>query len=230
VPSLRHSTAPAPPSPADPEDWRPQLSGHGLRANAETLIEPGWDGVRVLARVTSGEARFADEDGEDCTAEFATVADALAASALTDDMILDGFLTSQPTQIVAGVPLATIEAPTAGRVMAAMFVGGRAMPATISERPFDTERPIAFVAIDLLRIDGSVLLEVPLLERKRLLDGALTPGEFVRVTPHVREPFGSFLVSWRGLGFRTIWLRDANGRYTPGRPNDAWSIRPMPAK
>jgi ATP-dependent DNA ligase len=228
MPQLRSASPPGPPT--NPNDWRPQQFGRGQRSNAETLVEPGWDGVRVIARFENGRSRFSDEDGMDCSAQFADVAEALAAAARADDLILDGYLTLQATQITAGVPLSTIEAPTPGQIMASMVVGGRVIRPTVSEHPLDPDRPIAFVAVDLLRIDGSALLGVPLLERKRLLDGALEQSERIRVTPYVREPFGSYLVSWRGLGFQRLFFKAANSRYLPGARNDAWSARPMPVK
>jgi ATP-dependent DNA ligase len=228
MPQFRSARPPAPPT--NPNDWRPKQFGRRGRSNAETLVEPGWDGVRVIARFENGRSRFSDEEGVDCSAEFADVAEALTLAAQADDLLLDGYLTVQPTQITAGVPLSTIEAPTPGQMMASMIVGGRVIRPTMSEHPLDPDRPIAFVAVDLLRIDGAVLLDVPLLERKRLLDGALEPSERIRVTPYVREPFGSYLVSWRGLSFQRLFFKDANSRYLPNARNDAWSAHPMPVK
>jgi bifunctional non-homologous end joining protein LigD len=222
--------APQPQPSANSDDWRPQRFGHGLRSSADTLVEPGWDGLRVIARFENGRTHFSDEDGKDCSADFADVAEALTTAAQADDLIVDGYLTIQATQLTAGVPLSTIEGPTPGQMMASMVVGGRVIRPTVSEHPLDPDRPIAFVAVDLLRIDGSALLDVPLLERKRLLDGALRPSERIRVTAYVREPFGSYLVSWRGLGFQRLFFKDANSRYLPGARNDGWSARPMPVK
>ncbi|HEX7613561.1 MAG TPA: hypothetical protein VF371_12380, partial [Candidatus Limnocylindrales bacterium] len=173
MPQFRGARPPGP--PANPDDWRPQQFGRGRRFSAETLVEPGWDGVRVIARFENGRSRFSDEEGRDCSAQFADVAEALTAAARADELILDGYLTVQATQITAGVPLSKIEAPTPGQMMASMIVGGRVIRPTVSEHPLDPDRPIAFVAVDLLRIDGSSLLDVPLLERKRLLEGALEP-------------------------------------------------------
>jgi len=192
MPPFRRS--PPPQSPANSDDWRPQQFGRGLRAIPGAIVEPGWEGVRVLARHENGRCRLSDEEGHDCTDEFAAVAEALTLAAQADDLILDGYLTVQPTQITAGVPLSTIEAPTPSQMMASMVVGGRAFRPMVSAHPLDPNRPVAFVAVDLLRIDGSALLDVPLLERKRLLDGSLEPSELIRVTPYVREPLGSFLV------------------------------------
>ena len=134
----------------------------------------------------------------------------------------------EATQVVAGKPMADIQTPTKGQVMAQWIAGSRAVRASPPKRHLDPDRPIAFVAVDLLSIDGSSLLDVPLLERKRLLDSALTPGELVRVTPFVQAPGGSFVTTWRGLGFSHLAYKAVNSRYTPDLRNNDWSILPMP--
>jgi ATP-dependent DNA ligase len=231
MPFLRRAARPAPPSPPlRPEDWRPQRFGRGTRAVLDPLIEPSWGGVRVIARFALGHTFFIDEEGADCTDEFAAVADAASAAAQADEMILDGFLTVQPTQATAGVSITGIEAPSAGQMMTQMLVGTRRSRPPESTHRLDPDRPIAFVAVDLLSIDGASLLDVPLLERKRLLDGALRTGELVRITPFVRLPIGSFVATWRGLGFAALAYKAANSRYIPNGRNDDWSIAPMPLK
>jgi ATP-dependent DNA ligase len=221
--------APAAPPPK-PEEWRPQQFGRAHRAVPDPVIEPSWGGVRVIARLADGRTTFADEEGADCTEEFAIVAEAISAAARADELILDGFLTVEPTQDTAGVPLKGIEAPSGGQLMAQMLVGTRVARQAAPKRHLDPDRPIAFVAVDLLRIDGSSLLDIPLLERKRLLDGALESGELVRVTPYVRLPIGSFIATWRSLGFQALAYKSANSRYVPDGRNDDWSIFPMPVK
>jgi ATP-dependent DNA ligase len=194
----------------------------------DPIIEPSWSGVRVLARVSDGHTVFSDEEGFDCTGEFAGVAEAVAGAAQARELIFDGFLTVQPTQVVAGVPMPEIEAPSSGEMMAQFIVGSRGARAVAPERRLDPDRPIAFVAVDLLEIDGARLLDVPLLERKRLLDGSLRQGELVRITPFVRPPIDSFIATWRGLGFRALVYKGANSRYIPDAPNNDWSIVSMP--
>jgi ATP-dependent DNA ligase len=194
----------------------------------DPIIEPSWSGVRVLARVSDGHTVFSDEEGFDCTGEFAGVAEAVAGAAQARELIFDGFLTVEPTQVVAGVPMPEIEAPSSGEMMAQFIVGSRGARAVAPERRLDPDRPIAFVAVDLLEIDGTRLLDVPLLERKRLLDGSLRQGELVRITPFVRPPIDSFIATWRGLGFRALVYKGANSRYIPDAPNNDWSIVSMP--
>ena len=157
------------------------------------------------------------------------LAAAMADAAQASDMVLDGFLTVAATQVVAGKPLVEIAAPTNRQVMTQLVLGGLARP-SVKPRHLDSDRPVAFVAIDLLRIDGTPLLDVPLLERKRLLEGALTPAELIRVTPYVRAPIRTFLETWRGMGFVELAYKDPNSRYLPGRRNKDWSIKPIPTK
>jgi ATP-dependent DNA ligase len=232
MPLLRRQTAPPP--PLDPAEWRPQRFGHErFRSIADPIVEPNWGGVRVIARIGPGSdgsrgITLTDEDGLDCTDEFAAQALAIAAAALADELVLDGYLTVEPTQETVGVALPMVKLPTQGQVMAQLFTGTRTRRPE-PPRKLDAERPIAFVAVDLLSIDGSSLIDVPLLERKRLLDGALKVDELVRITPYIRPPIGSFALTWRALGFQELAYKPANGRYCPtGEPSD-WAVALIPS-
>jgi bifunctional non-homologous end joining protein LigD len=226
MPLLGRKSPPEP--PPNPDDWRPQRFGRGARRDRDAIIEPGWSGVRVLARLENGRTRFIDEEGVDCTDEFAEVAAAVTAAALAGDLILDGHLTVEPTQVVVGVPAAEIQAPTAGQMMVQMLAGNRIARSVGPKRRLDPDRPVAFVAVDLLRIDGTPLLDIPLLERKRLLEGSLAQTDLVRTTPFVRPPIGSFITTWRSAGFLALAYKAANSRYRPGARNDDWSTVRMP--
>jgi bifunctional non-homologous end joining protein LigD len=226
VPLFRRGTTPPP--PANPADWRPQQFGRGGRALKDAIIEPSWGGIRILATVADGRTRLVDEDGEDLTEEFQPVAEAIAAAALSADLILDGFLSIEPTQDLIGRKTPEIQPPKAGKMIAQMIVGDRLARPARPQVNLDPDRPIAFVAVDLLSIDGAHLLDVPLLERKRLLDGSLTPSNLVRVTPFVRPPIGSYISTWRNMSFYAMVYKAANSRYTPNARNDGWSIVQMP--
>ncbi len=228
MPLLHSRTKPSVPPSID--DWRPQGYGRSIGSVRDPIIEPRWGGVRVLARIEGGAMLFFDEDGLDCTAEFADLAAELARAALGEDLILDGFLTIEPTQSTIGtIPMGT-EEPSASRIMSQMIVGQRGERRPEPRPPMDTDQPIAFVAVDLLRIDGSIMVDLPLLERKRILDGALEVAERIRITPYVRAPLGSFGATWRGLGFREIVYKAANSRYYPAARNDEWVVATIPTR
>jgi bifunctional non-homologous end joining protein LigD len=228
MPLFRRSPPPAP--QLKPDEWRPQRFGHGGGRTRDAIIEPSWGGVRVLARFDGTSTKLTDDEGIDCSAEFVEVATAIAAAALAGELILDGFLTVEPTQETAGTTATQPAAPSTGQMMTQFLVGSHVARRVAPERHLDPDRPVAFVAVDLLSIDGSPLLDIPLLERKRLLDGALGPGELVRITPFVRPPIGSFIETWRSAGFGALAYKAPNSRYLPDARNDDWSIMPMPPK
>lgn len=214
-----------------PVDWRPQKFGRrNFRSIAEPIIEPQWRGVRVIARVNSGLVNLADEDAVDCTAEFPAVAEAVGSAALADELVLDGYLTFEATQKTTGVTMQTIDAPSAPEIMGQLVLGSHRKRPVEPEPHLDPNRPIAFVAVDLLAIDGTLLIDLPLLERKRLLDGALRAGELVRITPFVRPPAESFITTWQALGFHELAYKAANSRYLPGDRNEDWATVPIPRR
>ncbi|MBW3613199.1 MAG: hypothetical protein KY392_04985, partial [Chloroflexi bacterium] len=53
----------------------------------------------------------------------------------------------------------------------------------------------AFVAMDLLELDGEPLLDVPFQERRRLLESVLEEGMHARVSPAVKQP----VCGWLGV-------------------------------
>lgn len=106
----------------------------------------------------------------------------------------------------------------------------RAEAATIdgvwTAQPFLADEPDAdrraFVAVDLLELDGESLLDVPLQERRRLLESVVDERVQVRVSPAVKQPIGGWLLGWRAAGFTHYVAKHQNGRYAPGARSDEW--------
>ena len=220
--------------------WRPQRFGH-LRAGAidDPIIEPLWGGDRTLVIVAApGERpRFIDEDGdplEDPLLE-PIVAD-LTTSLRADSVVLDGYLTRQPNVDPGLASKMGPSIPTHGQVLAALFLGSsgtkvaKAIDRTENAPEIDPDLPLTFVAVDLLAIDDQPLLDVPLLERKRILETAFEEADLVRRSAFIRPPIGTFLVSWRAFGFVEIAYKSANSRYTPGQPNPGWAVATIPTR
>lgn len=223
--------------PTERRTWRPQAFGRrAARHVDDPLVEPLWSGIRVLAHAAGETVEFLDSDGE--RQDWPETAQALAAAVQADRAILDGYLTTEAAADgtgVAGAPYP--ELPSAGQVTRQMLLGGavRDRRAELVARLDAAERPVfsrvddvVFVAVDLLVVDDENLLDVPLLERKRLLDGILEEGPLVRRGIHVRPPIDAWLGTWRTLGFRSMAYKDANSRYRPGEPNDDWATAAIP--
>jgi ATP-dependent DNA ligase len=221
------------------QGWRPQLFGKKrARDVADPILEPMWGGLRVLAHVEGGAAALLDEQGErlrdalegPAADELAEIEASIGRLVLARSAVLDGYLTPQATRPTVGAVAMGPELPSVGAMTAQFLVGrGKTRRETLTTEPdFDPDAPLAFVAVDLLAIDDESLFDVPLLERKRLLDSALEESVLVRRSSYVRPPVDSWLGSWRALGFTAIAYKAANSRYRPGVASDAWAIAPIP--
>jgi len=221
------------------QSLRPQAFGGGpVRRIADPVIEPLWSGVRVIATGRGGTAQIF-EDGEPFETQPA-LTDALAsAAATTDGVILDGYVTTQVATDGPGVYTAPDPVPSAGSFLTRTFVGVRPnrrdelledLAAERTARDVDPGDVVNLVAVDLLWLDGEWLLDVPLLERKRLLESILPGDALVRAGAYVRPPIASWVGSWRAQGFRGLVFKAANSRYRPGEKAGDWASSPMPRR
>lgn len=237
---------------ADHSTWRPAEFGtRRARDIADPIVEPVWEGQRVLVHVEAGLLRVVDAEGMvlasrpvEASTSVATAAEpeeeleavvaAISAALRAGEAVLDGVLTLQASRSGEGALPGEVAIPTAGELAAQLVFGQRRQRDDEARRPPEPiRRPgdrLAFVALDLLALDGEPLLDVPLLERKRLLESVLAEGPLVRRTAYVRLPVEIWLGSWRALGFRSVAYKAANSRYEPGRPNDGWAVVPIPQR
>jgi ATP-dependent DNA ligase len=214
--------------------WRPQAFGRrNARHIPDPIIEPMWHGDRVMVTMAGQDVTISDVDGADVAEDVTAIVAQLREAVAADGVVLDGYLTRQATPLVGTVYLVGTELPTAGQMTSQMLVGrglsARAMTRT-DEPPANVDKanPLAFVAVDLLLVDGQSLLDIPLLERKRLLESVVGETDLVRRGAYVRPPVDTWLASWRSLGFRELAYKDPNGRYEPGAVNDTWAIARIP--
>ncbi len=213
--------------------------GFGKRKSHDVeqpLIEPMWEGLRVLVHWDRRwGVRLVEAGGVDVTDRFPEVVAALGEAIAAETAVLDGYLTAQATRSGEGTAITVVEAPTAGQMMGQMMLGKsgeRALSGPPADPPVPHDRPdvVAFVAVDMLEVDGSDLLDVPLLERRRLLDGVVIEMDLVRRGLYVRAPVEPWLISWRSIGFRRVSFKAQNGRYRPGTDADDWAVADIPRR
>jgi hypothetical protein len=216
---------------------RPQTIGAGNPTRiVDPLIEPLWAGLRALAAIEDGVA-IVDEGGAPIE-DHPLVAAELAEAALASSLILDGVL-SKLTAREPGVYVSMDDLPSASQLASRPLLGVRrtraeavskALEEAQAARTFGPDDVVTFVAFDLLWLDGESLIDVPLLERRRLLDSVLGESERVRRGAFVRAPAEAFIGSWRSQGFTGLTYRSANGRYHPGQATEDWISMPMPRR
>ena len=222
--------------PADPHDWRPQRIKHGrfVPQIVDPMVEPLWSGTRVIVHYRDsdkhdqwGDIEVLDEYGEDATQDAPMALDFLRRSVLATEAVIDGVISTQATG--GGEGLAVV---LQGRTkpLQRMFIGGPASDVTFEPPKYGRhEGQPAFVALDLLSLDNQQLFDVPLLERKRLLEATISESELVRLSPVVRPPLRQWFATWRSAGFKGLIIKSSNSRYEPGGQTSQWAtVERMP--
>jgi bifunctional non-homologous end joining protein LigD len=194
------------------EPLLPQLStrSNAIITSVDWLFEPAWRGERLIGRFEDGAARVFDRIGEPVGLELEEVADVLAMSIDADQAVIDGIWTAQPFVGAGSAAQHLAEAREEAGLAAEL------------PDPIETETRRAFVAVDLLELDGVELLDVPYQERRRLLESVIDENVRVRITPAVRVPLQHWLAAWQASGFTHYVAKEANSRYLPGEMNADW--------
>lgn len=184
-------------------------------ANAEVLsvdwlFEPLWPGVRLMASVERGNVSLTDEVGKPAGPELDEAAEVISHAVMADQALLDGVWSAQP--FVGDGSLARTWADT---------IEQEGLAEELPD-PLEMERRRAFVAVDLVELDGEPLHDVPFQERRRLLESVIDEGVQMRLSPVVKQPLSGWLVGWRLNGFTHYLAKHMNSRYLPGERNDDW--------
>jgi hypothetical protein len=221
--------------------WRVQRFGRkGPHEILDAIVEPLWDGPRVLVAVQAGEAALFHE-GVRLNGPPEIVAQLTRAASTGTALIAEACLTPQALRTGEGAMLDSGEAPPSMRTRMFGTMGGGKRDQMLREKEEEQRLqkrdaqvvsgeagPLALVATDLLWLDGDELLEVPLLERKRLLESVLGETELVRRSAYIRPSATGSILGWRSLGFLMLAYKSVNGRYHPGEENDGWAAVPVP--
>jgi hypothetical protein len=213
---------------------RPQVYGTGAPDKVlDPLVEPLWVGIRILAAVDAAGATIVDDEGDE-VASMETIVEALAAAVRATALVVDGFITKQAIHGGVAVYQWSDETPSMGS-----FIGLRRNRAVdtvalreeaLEAKTFKAEDEISFVATDLLWLDDASLLDVPLLERRRVLESVIEESDLVRVGTFVRPPIATWVGSWKAQGFTGLTYKAANSRYRSGEANREWAISGMPRR
>lgn len=190
----------------------PQLASYSNAVvhSVEWLFEPCWKGDRLMARVEDGQVTLTDGFGKPADEAFAEAAEVLAPVVDADQALIDGIWTNQPF----------IGEGSAARHLADA-IAEEGLQDELPD-PIENEPRRAFVALDLVELDGQRLHDVPYLERRRLLASVIEEGVRVRVSPAVGQPIPHWVHAWRSNGFDFYIAKHVNSRYRPGEISEDW--------
>ena len=217
-------------------DWRPQTFGSKSSSGVrDPIVEPLWSGLRFLGAVAGEDALLQDVDGDRLDG-FPALVEGLAMATSAGEVIVDGYVTAEVVHDGTGTFTGSdpLDSPT--KVVTQTLMGSR--PGNDAKR-LDQGRaarmprgddPVALVLVDLIWLDGTALLDIPLLERRRLLESVVTETDLVRRGTFVRPPIDTWVGSWRAMGFPGISFKAANSRYAPGAAAPDWASIAMPRR
>jgi bifunctional non-homologous end joining protein LigD len=174
------------------------------------LFEPWWGGTRALVaigpadRAGSGQVRIVDADGIDRTSALPELA-GTAVRVAARSAILDGELVVVDADGRADTP---------------------ALARRLDGKP---GRPVAFLAFDLLHLDGLSLLGQPLVKRREALRRILRPGDEVVAVPAIATEGRALFDAIVAQGLAGMMARQRQGPYLPGIRSRLWRYIPAVA-
>jgi bifunctional non-homologous end joining protein LigD len=188
-----------------PETLRPMLARPLPEPfdSPDHLFEPSWGGLRALAFVGpaatagSGEVRLIDVDGVEVGTRLTELA-GLAVRVDARSAVLDG-------------ELVVVDA------------AGRADPKELAARIAGRAgRPVAYLAFDLLHLDGRSLLGVPLAKRREMLRRVLRPGDEVVAVPAISDEGRALFDAVAAQGIAGVMARQRTSPYLSGVRSRLW--------
>jgi DNA ligase-1 len=204
------------------------------------LVEDKYDGIRAQAHCSGGEVRIFSRTRDEITESFPELPDALTG--LAQDAILDG-------EIVAWSYLAA-ESGEAGRALPFSALQRRLGRKKVSDQVM-RRVPVAYLVFDILYAGGELLIDRPLRERAKILDGLLAaPRATTRArssaaqgqlmlesteptitTQFFRAPvlqaaspqeLDQLFDAAQNRGNEGLMIKDPESTYTPGRRGKSW--------
>ncbi len=199
---------PAPGIEPMPGDLRPMLAKLGPlpKDDAGWAFEIKWDGVRALAYVDAGHLELTGRNGSDFTPRYPEIRE-MAVALGSRRVVLDG-------EVVAFDPQGR---PSFERLQSRMHLGSDSQ---VRRRMKDI--PVAYVAFDLLWLEGRSTLSVPYRDRRHLLEELELQGPSWRA-PGYREGDGQALLEASAQqGLEGVVAKRLDAPYEPGRRSACW--------
>jgi bifunctional non-homologous end joining protein LigD len=169
-------------------------------------FEIKWDGVRAIAYCAPGHVRLESRNLREITAQYPEVR-GIAEQLGGRGAILDGELVAFDDE----------GRPSFQRLQQRMHV---ASETEVRRRREKT--PVAYVAFDLLHLDGRSLVELPYEERRRELEELGLDGESWQTPAYHRGDGAALLAASKERGLEGIIAKRLESPYRPGRRSRDW--------
>ncbi len=188
-------------------DLKPMLAQLASAPFAEPgwLYEPKLDGIRGLAYITKGKVKLSSRRALDLTARYPKIVKELAKQG--EAMILDGEIVALDKK---GQPSFELLQQRSGLCL--VKDGQKA----------EGEIPVFYYVFDILWLDGQDLRSKPLLERKRILNTALTSSTHIRLTEELHCDGKTAFAVCIDNGLEGVVAKRCQSIYESGRRSANW--------
>ncbi|MDB5224285.1 MAG: ligD [Chitinophagaceae bacterium] len=159
------------------------------------LYEIKWDGYRAIAEVNNGDVRLYSRNGNTFENSYPVVVNELKK--IKADAVLDGEIVVLNNE---GVPEFQL----------------------LQHYEENTHRPIQFYAFDILSLNGHTTTELPLIERKKLLQKIIPKNEVIKYSDHIMEKGIDFFNVSKEKNLEGILAKKADSHYYIGKRTNEW--------
>jgi len=158
-------------------------------------FEVKWDGYRAIARVAGGDVTLTSRNGNDLTARFSNVAKEIVKAVKTPNCVLDG-------------------------EVCALDESGRSSFSAMQQGKPGT--PIVYYVFDVLEVEGEPLIDLPLVERRRRLEGLLDKRNRTVRLSETFDDGAALYEAAKEQGLEGIMAKRLDSRYLPGKRSRDW--------
>jgi DNA ligase D-like protein (predicted ligase)/DNA ligase D-like protein (predicted polymerase)/DNA ligase D-like protein (predicted 3'-phosphoesterase) len=191
-----------------PPSVQPMLAEGGWKPfdHAAWWFEPKFDGIRSVTYLATDGTRLVTRRGRDVTFQYPELKD---VHELVD-------------QVNAVIDAEIVAFDESGRNSFEALQQRMNLANEREIKRIAPRIPVAMVAFDLLWLDGRPTVDLPLEERRHLLEGVVETDERLQLVTHVEEDGKRFAEVAKGLGLEGVVAKRIGSRYQPGRRSPDW--------
>lgn len=159
------------------------------------LFEIKWDGYRAIAELNGKNSRLYSRNGLAFEEEYPVVFDELKK--IKQKIVLDG-------EIVA--------------------FNDKGMPSFqhLQQYGQNPDIPLVYYVFDLLSVNGTSVMDQPLIERKELLHSLLPQSDVIKYCDHVETKGEELFAAMQKQGLEGMIAKRKTSHYSPGARNNDW--------
>lgn len=159
------------------------------------LFEIKWDGYRAISEIENGDVNLYSRNGLLFNSSYPVITNALKK--IKPNAVLDG-------EIVI------------------INAEGKSDFQKLQHYQNNTHYPICYYVFDLLSLDGNDTCELPLTDRKKLLQQLLKKNKVIKYSDHVVGKGADFFDAVAKMGLEGVMAKQADSQYHKGIRASAW--------